>query len=451
MDQLRKRLSEVESDLRGLREDKAAANAAREAKRDAYAEALESGADTKAIHAEAMEAVGRHGEIEDKISLMGQERDDLLKLLGDRGEKQAPGESSPTPVPNLGWNSAALLGDEDVRSRLASISSSQSKFGTLALGEIASRETLLSDLGGGPILGADVVPPAQWNPTGDPRQGTLRQVPVPALPRKVRDQLSFLNLIPVGLTDGNSVPYTQETPITGTDPSPARETAEGDQKPEGSWITYTDAEAPVRTIAVWLKTRKQALADVPALQSAMDTRLRYMVQKRLAESVLNGDGNGVNLEGILQNSGIGDVAYNASIPASEAILSGITNVYLNDGAADGVVVNPIDWQGIVIAKYQNPVGNAGSFEYVGGGPFGVTPSTLWGVPAIPSQVLTQGDALVADFALGSQLLIREGIQVLLSDSDQDDFIRNRVTMLAEMRAALLVWRPALFQKVNLTA
>jgi hypothetical protein len=36
------------------------------------------------------------------------------------------------------------------------------------------------------------------------------------------------------------------------------------------------------------------------------------------------------------------------------------------------------------------------------------------------------------------------VNVLLSDSDQDDFIKNRVTMLAEMRAALPVFRPAAF-------
>jgi hypothetical protein len=69
------------------------------------------------------------------------------------------------------------------------------------------------------------------------------------------------------------------------------------------------------------------------------------------------------------------------------------------------------------------------------------------VPLIPSVAIAQGTALVGDFSIGAQLLIREGVQVLLSDSDQDDFIRNRVTMLAEMRAALPVFRPAAFATV----
>jgi hypothetical protein len=69
---------------------------------------------------------------------------------------------------------------------------------------------------------------------------------------------------------------------------------------------------------------------------------------------------------------------------------------------------------------------------------------MWGVPLIPSAALAQGTALVGDFEIGALLLIRTGLQVLLSDSDQDDFTKNKVTLLAELRAALPVFRPAAF-------
>ena len=39
----------------------------------------------------------------------------------------------------------------------------------------------------------------------------------------------------------------------------------------------------------------------------------------------------------------------------------------------------------------------------------------------------------------------------MSDSDQDDFIKNKVTLLGEMRAALAVWQPSLFVDVDLAA
>ena len=38
------------------------------------------------------------------------------------------------------------------------------------------------------------------------------------------------------------------------------------------------------------------------------------------------------------------------------------------------------------------------------------------------------------------------MNVLLSDANEDDFVKNKLTILAEMRAALAVYRPAAFCK-----
>jgi hypothetical protein len=47
------------------------------------------------------------------------------------------------------------------------------------------------------------------------------------------------------------------------------------------------------------------------------------------------------------------------------------------------------------------------------------------------------------------VLVREGVTVKTSDADQDDFIRNRVTVLAETRVAFPIWRPSGFAKAPL--
>jgi hypothetical protein len=452
MDQLQKKLSEVETDLRGLREDKATLGRKREEAKEKYAEVLAEGGDEQAAHAEAMEAVKAYGEVVDKIENAQAMQVDLLKLRGDSEaevRETKPPEGQPTP---FGWGSAQALADPQMQQSLAAIASSTGRFGSLELGQIATRETLLAELGGAVYAdtpGTDVLPATRRAPSGDPREGAMRQGREPVYPLAQRNKVDFLNLIPVGTTDGNLVPYTQERPVTGS--SFAREVAEGDIKPEGNLNDYIDADAPVRTIAAWMKTRKQALADVASLRSTIDSRLRYMVQLRLAEQVLNGNGSGVNLQGNIGTDGVGTISYSASVPLAEQVLSGITAVYLNDGAADGTVMHPLDWFSVMTAKAHNAADNAGSYSYYGGGPFGDTPMSLWGVRVIPSQVLDQGTALTADFGLGAQVLIREGVNVLFSDSDQDDFLRNRVTILAEMRAALLVWRPSLFQIVELAA
>jgi hypothetical protein len=39
----------------------------------------------------------------------------------------------------------------------------------------------------------------------------------------------------------------------------------------------------------------------------------------------------------------------------------------------------------------------------------------------------------------------------MSDSDSDDFVRNRLTLLGEGRFALAIWSPASFARVDLVA
>ncbi len=74
---------------------------------------------------------------------------------------------------------------------------------------------------------------------------------------------------------------------------------------------------------------------------------------------------------------------------------------------------------------------------------------LWDLPIIDSKVIPETSALVGDFTLACSLLVREGVNTRISDADQDDFIRNRVTLLAEARVALPVWQPSALAEVQL--
>jgi len=427
---LRKKLAQVEDDLRSLREEKAAKVRLREEAKERYASIPDDQDDTAAFE-EAKAAVAAVGEIEERIQALSAKQVDLLKMLGDNEAAQRHERELPRKKKQEGSWGSAVLGDTQIQEQLEFISGTKSRFGSLELGEVIDRDTLAGILAANEDAGV----------TSTMREGRWRGV----LPQLVRS-LSLLDLIPTGTADGNVIPYTMEIgQLTGGGP-----VAEGAAKPQVD-IEFVDADAPVRTIAAYMKLRKQVLSDYPALRTIMDTRLRYLVQRRLEEQILSGDGTGANLTGILKTSGIGQVAYNANVPLNELVLSGITNVFLNEGSADGIVLHPIDWQSVLTEKAANSSGTAGSFDYYGGGPYAGTPASLWGVPVVPSQALSQGQGIVADFSLGVTLLIREGVNVLLSDSDQDDFVKNRVTMLAEMRAALPVWRPSVIQEIALAS
>jgi hypothetical protein len=105
-------------------------------------------------------------------------------------------------------------------------------------------------------------------------------------------------------------------------------------------VTFTDANAPVQTIAAWQKIRKQALADVAALQSIIDGRLRYSVLRRLEAQVLAGDGTGRTCAASCNTPGSGPSRSTPPPRSTELVLTGITGVYLADAEASGIVVHP---------------------------------------------------------------------------------------------------------------
>jgi HK97 family phage major capsid protein len=420
---LKDRLKEVESDIASLRDDRVSAIAERDAARDAFAKLDDLTADSDEFKT-AQEAVAKVGTIEDTIADRQSVQVGILKMLGQHDEVRARADDEAQRHPlngehqPAGWNSKALFERDGIKEALAQAAHTKSRFGGIELGQVCDREALK----------ADVAPTANMRRAAD--YGILPQLFRP---------LRVLDLIPTGTMDGNVLPYTQESGNFL-----AAETVEGAAKPEDG-VVYTDAAATAQTIAAWLKIRKQALADVPALQSIIDARLRYSVQRRLEGQVLNGNGTDPNIRGILATAGLGAVAYAAGQLAADQVLRAMTTVLLADAQATGIVMNPLDWQDALLAKA------AGDGHYYSGGPFSVTPAVMWGVPLVPSPVIPAGTVLVGDFAIGAQLFIREGVNVLLSDSDQDDFIKNKVTLLGEMRAALAVWRPSAFATVDLTA
>lgn len=413
---LKDTLKRIEAELASARDDRVAAVNARDEARQAFAASGNLSQDSDEFKA-AQEAVRALGEIDDRIAELQTIQVETLKMLGrDAPAASTPGHDRPAgdPTdPRGGWSSAHLFDDEVKRAALEHAATTKSRFGGIDLGQVATRDSFAADVTGTPNM----------------RQGTFYGV----LPQ-IRRPLRILDLIPTGTMDQNTLPYTQESGSFAT----AAETAEGIAKPEAA-VTFTDATATAVTIAHWMKLLKQSLQDFPALQSIIDGRLRYGVLRRLEAEVLAGNGTSPNMRGILATSGIGAVTFTAGQLPADQILKGVTTVLLADAQADAIVLHPTDWQTVLLAK------TSGSGEYLNSkGPFEVSPQVMWGVPLIPSIAVTQGSALVGDFAIGAQLFIRDGVNVLLSDSDQDDFIKNRVTLLAEMRAGLLVWRPSGF-------
>jgi len=90
--------------------------------------------------------------------------------------------------------------------------------------------------------------------------------------------------------------------------------------------------------------------------------------------------------------------------------------------------------------------------YVGSGPYGQGSSfspTVWGMNLVESEAVPPGTALVGDFRR-AVLFDRENVTITVGTAG-DDFIRNIVRILAEMRAGFGVIRPTAFVAADIAA
>jgi HK97 family phage major capsid protein len=436
---LRQRLQAVRDELGAAREERASARRERDSARDAFGAANHDGKITDWPEFQnATEAVKKVGDLEDKIADLTATENSLLQMLGEDGPV---GSEARQAVQDLavvsGWDGHALLKAETSAYRQAverGLFSSNAKFGTVMLGQIASREQAVDFLSAlpnatpGPVTSTGMAVGIQPDRRG--MQPTLLR------------RLSFLDLIPKGTTDSNSIEYVQVQAIPGT----SGPVAEGAIKPEVG-LALEDATAPVRTIAGWIKVNRQAMDDMAGLATLINTLLPYDVRRSIENQILTGDGTGQNLRGIFNTTGIGAPEFVAGDNAADAILRAMTAVILSDADPNFVAANPLTWQDILLMR--EDTGGARTGQYMAGGPFSMMAPTIWGLTLTANRTIPQATPLVGD-SMGATLLFREGVNVKTSDSDQDDFVRNRVTVLAEARVAFPVWRPASFAIADTT-
>ena len=241
--------------------------------------------------------------------------------------------------------------------------------------------------------------------------------------------LRISDAIPQGNTVSNAVEYTRESTFVNN----AAETAEGAAKPESD-VTFELVNQPVQTIAHWIKLTKQVIDDAPMLASYVDTRMRYGVELRLDNQLVNGDGTTPNISGML-DTGNYTVFTPTGTDASVSIRQAQTQVLLADYAPTAVILNPADCQAIDLTT-----GTDG--HYVAADPRAMSTKMIWGMPIIESNAMTAGQFLVAAFPVAYQQWNRQGVTVDLSESDDTNFQTNLVTLRAEMRAMLASYRPA---------
>lgn len=249
-----------------------------------------------------------------------------------------------------------------------------------------------------------------------------------------RRQLLIRDLFSEEVLSGNAITYFVESATVEGGPDFVNE---GAKKPLTSFGDPAAVTKALKKIAAHLKESSELVEDAPWLASAIDGRLMYEHEKKVENYLVSA---------LLGTSGIGT----SDAFTADGILQAAMDVQYNSGyAADAIVINPKDYFGMRVAKDQNG-------QYYGGGFFTgiygnggiVEQPPIWGLRTVVTPAVAQGTCIVGAFKTGGSVARKDGATVQIANQNEDDFVKNLITILVEERLELVVRRPAAFVEIT---
>ena len=345
-------------------------------------------------------------QVDEKFSGFNGNLEKIKSLVTDLEQKAARSGGKGEPAQSLGKQ---FVNSDGFKSKFANgVSQGMSYRHKFDAGAMASKSITDLDASGGPLLNPErlqgIVTPPQ-------RRMTIR------------------GLIAAGQTEASSIEFVREKLMTN---NAGAQAAQGALKAESD-ITFELDDSKVRTIAHWTKVAKQMLADAPGLASFIDARMRYGYNFKEELAILKGDGENGTIEGLMEtaaafaNPAAGKVTALSQI---DVLRLAALQASINEYAADGIVLNSLDWALIELLKDDQG-------RYIIGQPNGQTGAMLWNLPVVSTNAMDADNFLVGAFGMAAQIFDREDVTVMVSTENQDDFVKNMATVLCEGRLALV--------------
>lgn len=265
----------------------------------------------------------------------------------------------------------------------------------------------------------------------------------PMVPRAQRTA-RVRDLFPVARTSANVIDFFRVTGFTdnGGKGNPAMvpeyESGNFGLKPK-SPLSFTSDDAKVRIIAHWEAVHRNVVEDVPQLQSTINNELLYGLALKEDDQILNGDGSGENLRGVLNTPGIQNYLPSAVEWKADSLRRAITLAVLAYYPPTGIVLHPNDWEDIELQRGTTNDHYAITTNIS----IGTTP-TVWRLPVVESPAMTEAKFLLGAFGTAAQLYDRQSANIRIAEQHSDFFVRNAIAVLCEERLALAVKRPEAF-------
>jgi len=220
-------------------------------------------------------------------------------------------------------------------------------------------------------------------------------------------------------------------------------TPESQLKPRASH-TITPIQKSVCTMAVWEDASVQVLMDDNRLERFLRLKLMDLVARKSETAIFYGDGVGSNIRGIWVDPEVPQFLWSGGVAGSsrsQHLLRTAFEVIRQNYTPTDVLLAPGDLLEIFLETDDE---NAYLFIRDLSQPM---PSNFFGLTITWSNQLRYqeganvgGDFLVGDFDAFAVIYDRESMSLQIGTKN-DDFVKNRRTMLAEMRFAFCIERP----------
>lgn len=201
-------------------------------------------------------------------------------------------------------------------------------------------------------------------------------------------------------------------------------------------VPYTPVTVELVKAAAFLKETDELVEDAPWLKTAIDNRLLTELERTI---------DVIAASAFMSASGIGYDTWanggDAQAIADKILEAAMTIEQTTGHACNGVVMTPDIYSMLRLGKDAD-------HRYFGGGYWGEqSVATLWGMPVVIASglpVAAGSPVIVGDFSTASFVSNTNGIQVSMTNSNEDDFIYNRVTVRAEQRVTVAIRMPSAF-------
>lgn len=267
--------------------------------------------------------------------------------------------------------------------------------------------------------------------------GVLTIDRIPGITPEARQQLTIRDVLTARPTMLPVVDFVRvSSPLSIASP-----VAEAGTKPENA-LQFTSSSEKIRTLATWLPATRQILDDLTELNGFLMSSLPYYVNLEEELQLLAGDNTGENLHGFLVQAS----TFNTALLSPSAgwnridivgrVIEQITAA--KEIQPSFIVIHPTDWWSMRLQK-------DGFARYVLGDPQSMVRPNIFGLNVVSTTSIAAGAFLVGSGdPAAAEIRDRMEMQVEISTSHSDFFVKNQLALRAEKRMALVVKRPASF-------